>query len=300
MTDDAFEWTRVIRFNRPREVTAEEVTEKELTAKVENKPLTVVEKYTYNTPYVPSRYSHILGEWNNGFVICDELGNEFVWVPVGSLPANGTLDGIAFDKQYGRRNYRKDNFSHSQYHEIVDNALEKQIESVEKYGGFYISRYAISRTKNEKPASVKGKYPWINIDFNNAFEKAQEFDGEMESHLVYGAEYDSVLEWLIATGKTQHEIAEDSTNLGNYWNSDNSPRKVVKTGSREEWYLNNIADLAGNVWEWTQEQYSDSSRVLRGGYYYGTGNLYPVAYRYYIPTYYYYHYIGFRVALYMS
>ena len=80
---------------------------------------------------------------------------------------------------------------------------------------------------------------------------------------------------------TRAEIAEDSTEWGNYWNAKNSPRKVVETntGSREEWCANNIYDLAVNVNEWTQERNKNLYRVTRGGDYGDGGDECPVAYR---------------------
>ena len=32
-------------------------------------------------PYVPEGFSYVEGEWNTGFVIQDENGNQYVWVP---------------------------------------------------------------------------------------------------------------------------------------------------------------------------------------------------------------------------
>lgn len=252
----------------------------------------------YTKPPIPDGYSHVEGKWNTGFVIQDKLGNQYVWIPVGALPSNGTLDGKHFTEKFGRRNYQNDEFSQSDFHEDMD---EKQLKSVQKYGGFYISRYTISKSKNGKPASVKGAMPWINIDFPDAVKESMKFgQGIVQSHLWYGAECDSILEWLKETGKSHKEIAEDSTSWGNYWNCKNSPEKVVETGSRKEWYANNIADLAGNVWEWTQEANDSSYRVLRCGSCNNDGSNYPVAYRSYILTDDFFDLFGFRVALYIE
>ena len=67
----------------------------------------------YVNPPIPEGYKHIFGEWNNGFVIerCSD-GNQFVWIPVGSLDSNGTLDGEHFSEKFGRRNYMDDKFSY--------------------------------------------------------------------------------------------------------------------------------------------------------------------------------------------
>ena len=237
----------------------------------------------YANPPIPKGYRHILGEWNNGFTIeRDSDGSQFVWIPVGSLDSNGTLDGENFSEKFGRRNYRNDEFSDDEFNEALNGELLEQLESVKKYGGFYISRYNISKSSAGKPQSVKGVMPWVNINFDDAKKIASTIEDNeaVKSHLTFGAEYDSVLEWFIKTKvKTLAEIAKDSTEWGNYWDTENSPRKVVETGSREEWCANNIYDFAGNVNELTQELYQISYCVIRGGCYYDGENLCSVACR---------------------
>ena len=166
--------------------------------------------------------------------------------------------------------------------EALNDELLEQLESVKKYGGFYISRYNISKSSEGKPQSVKGVMPWVIMNFDDAKKVASTIEDNeaVKSHLTFGAEYDSVLEWFIKTEvKTLAEIVEDSTEWGNHWNTENSPKKVVETGSREEWCANNIYDFAGNVDEWTQEQSESSDRVIRGGGYIDDGNDGPVACR---------------------
>ena len=178
-----------------------------------------------------------------------------------------------------------------------------QLESVKKYGGFYISRYNISKSSEGKPQSVKGVMPWVNINFDDAKKIASTIEDNeaVKSHLTFGAEYDSVLEWFIKTEvKTLTEIVEDSTEWGNHWNTENSPKKVVETGSREEWCANNIYDFAGNVDEWTQEQNESSRRVIRGGNCNFSGNNYPVACRYFGNHVIIYSFTGFRATLYIK
>ena len=258
----------------------------------------------YVNPPIPEGYKHICGEWNNGFVIerCSD-GSQFVWVPVGSLDSNGTLDGVSFTEKFGRRNYRNDKFSEGGFHERLTNELALQLESVKKYGGFYISRYHISKSSKGKPQSVKGVMPWVDISFNQAKKVAStiEDSGTVKSHLTYGAEYDSVLEWFINSNvRTCSEIAENSTNWGNYWNTKNSPRRLVETGRRKKWCTNNIYDFAGNVNEWTQEEKGSSYRVIRGGDYDNGGDDCPVACRNYNYPFCNYYYTGFRATLYIK
>lgn len=244
----------------------------------------------YVNPPILEGYKHVCGEWNNGFVIerCSDR-SQFVWIPVGSLDSNGTLDGEHFSEKFGRRNYRKVEFSVDNYNEALNDELLDQLESVKKYGGFYISRYNISKNSEGKPQSVKGVMPWMFINFDDAKKIASTIEDNeaVKSHLTFGAEYDSILEWFIKTGvKTLAEIAEDSTEWGNYSNGKYSPKDVVETGSREEWCTNNIYDFAGNVNEWTQEQNKRLYYVARGGCGIVDGKYCPVACRnIYLPDY---------------
>ena len=276
-------------------------TSGELTSRALNIAKANVYSENYVNPPITEGYKHICGEWNSGFVIerCS-CGSQFVWIPVGSLDFNGTLDGVSFTEKFGRRNYRNNEFSESWFHETLTDELELQIESVKKYGGFYLSRYNISKSLTGKPQSVKGVIPWVNIKFDDAKMVASTIEDNeaVKSHLTFGAEYDSALEWLIETNaRTRSEIAKDSTNWGNHLNTENSPKKVVETGSREEWCANNIYDFAGNVDEWTQEQRWLADRVVRGGSYNDYGLYNPVAYRNFVFPRCSFCGMGFRVVL---
>ncbi len=72
----------------------------------------------YETPPVLDGYRYVSGRWDNGFII-ERIQDEsqFVWIPVGWLDSNGTLDGSSFTEKFGRRNYQKDEFSEVRYHE---------------------------------------------------------------------------------------------------------------------------------------------------------------------------------------
>lgn len=207
--------------------------------------------------------------------------DQFVWTPVGLLTANGTLDGIHFNEKFGRMNYRNNKFSESAFYEPLVGELLSQKESVDKYDGYYSSRYKISKDEETgKPRSVKGADPWTYIDFTTAKEVVSTMvqSKTITAHLMYGAEYDTREKWVIESGTvTTKEIAEDSAELGNYYHNNKYPSRIVKTG--EDGCINNIYGFAGNVEEWTQEQNGGSYRVIRNGYYYNFGDDYPVDYR---------------------
>lgn len=258
----------------------------------------------YMSPPVPAGYIHVCGEWNNGFMIERiQDSSQFIWIPVGSLDPNGTLDGVEYFSQFGRRNFRHDIFSDKNYREPMTEELTWQTESVEKYGGFYISCHDISKSSAGEPQSIPGVTPWVNVSLDDAKNISASFENSrfVTSHLPYGAEYDSVLIWFLSS-KALHfnEIAENSTNLGNYKNTQPGDCRLLATGFSSRWCINRIYDFAGNVCEWTQELANANDGVVRGGCYQVSGKSYPMAVRNPANPLGKYSVVGFRIALYIS
>lgn len=143
------------------------------------------------------------------------------------------------------------------------------IESVIKYKGFYIGRYELTGTV-ENPTSKSGvvltNQNWYSLKkaCNNLINNQY-----VQSCMIYGCQWDETLSWLIRSGaKTETEVNNDSRSWGNYSDSigeaaTNSGAKQ-NTGINEAWKANNIYDLAGNHFEWTQETDRDDTRVERG------------------------------------
>lgn len=261
----------------------------------------VVNSYSYGNPKIPEGYVHLKGTWENGFVIQNEADkSEFVWIPVGWLDNDAVLDRKHPNEKIGRINWFNSNFSDDGYHEETDTQF---VESVKKYGGFYFARYHASRV-NEKLVFQKGNMPWVNINYFDAvFATANYAEGskDVQSCITNGAAFDAVIRWIIKSkAKTLAELIEDSTNWGNYWNSENSPRKVMPTGSEEKWSVLNIYDIAGNVDEWTSEWYWDKRRVLRGGVYCSNGNYWTAARRFNLSPFFAYNRMSFRAVLYLK
>ena len=203
------------------------------------------------------------------------------------------------------------------------------IKSIEKYGGFYIGRY---ETGGLSETAVVRK---METDINNQtwytmYEKTKELSGTNDNvitSMIWGSLWDETLQWLIDSGAktsdgttlTYELIGSDSTKWGNYRNATFSyipadattpdetgtkaqnSRTLLPTGSAEYTKVNNIYDLAGNVFDRTLEADSILYRVLRGGYYFGYGYSSPAAYRYiYFYPDYSIVYFGCRVALYVK
>lgn len=225
-----------------------------------------VPKGNYKNPPIPTGYRYLKGNWENGYVIQRTTDDsQFVWIPVGLLKSNGTLDGVSFKEKFGRRICSlEDEFSADGFNEPINQELKEQTESIIKYGGFYYSRYNISISSKGLLQSRKGFLPYTDLIWDEAKELASAFEHNefVKSHLTYGAEYDSVLQWLVdSCEKSFFEIAGDSSNWGNF-----GTYEIKKTGSNKEFRANKIYDIAGNVAEFTQELNSDYGFcTVRGG-----------------------------------
>jgi len=173
----------------------------------------------------------------------------------------------------------------SRYKFLMD--MEKEfngmIESVGKYGGFYIGRYETGGFNGT--LVVKGDMKIASQRWYIMYQQMKELKGSNENvvtGMIWGCQWDRTLMWLIESGnKTKEQICKDSKEWGNY--SDNSIEYVnssgatvsttansstrIPTGSSEQTKANNIYDLAGNVWNWTMEAYANSVRTCRGGEY---------------------------------
>ena len=188
--------------------------------------------------------------------------------------------------------------------------FKKMINSVEKYGGFYIGRYETGDLSKEQVVVQKGNTDIHSQTWYAMYEKCKTLsdnNNNIETGMIWGNQWDRTLMWLMecnakdeTTGKSKEEVISDSTSWGNYYNAtfqytnssgvtatknENSSTRIP-TGSTEYTKANNIYDLAGNVFDWTMEANSSDGRVMRGGYCNGVGTSNPARYRFsYYPSY---------------
>ena len=164
----------------------------------------------------------------------------------------------------------------------------EMLTSIEKYGGFYIGRYELSEAGVQKDKETLTKTNWYNL-----YKKCTELKAsdKVKTQMIWGCQWDVTMNWLISSGaKTSNEVNKDSRSWGNYSDSKENAKVTVteedgtttnkygrkqNTGYSEYWKANNIYDLAGNCFEWTQEADSTDDRANRGGYYDNNGSGYP-------------------------
>ena len=170
--------------------------------------------------------------------------------------------------------------------------FNNMIESVEKYGGFYIGRYEIGDSSKEKVVIKKGNTDISNQTWYKMYKNCKELKNNntnIETGMIWGSQGDRTLMWLLeGNDKTKEEICVDSSSWGNYFNSkfkygNNSLKNTgtsikIPTGSSEYTNVNNIYDLAGNAIEWTMESCSNR-REYRGGHSQYNGDTQPANFR---------------------
>lgn len=271
----------------------------------------------YNNPKIPEGFhtvdtetakwtkmdDGVIRDWNKGLVIEDENGNQFVWIPVDKEDIFYDIEEIEEEFQY-----KPDALN-------MQNSDEKQIL---KYGGFYISRYEagvptelqdrlneINSDSNDLrgvPVSKKGIVPWNYISLRNA---------KLNAESMYNNEYYSsdlptlkqmmqIIEWLNKSGYNIY----DSSEYGNYSNVNfeftgyysidygknykygkniqkAGYNMILSTGATNRNITNNIYDLAGNLWEYTDDYLSRDENEIAGyycvgGHYDHTGDHFPI------------------------
>ena len=165
----------------------------------------------------------------------------------------------------------------------------EMIASIDQYGGFYIGRYELSREGVKKDKATLTNTKWYNL-----YKKCKELNAseKVETRMIWGCQWDVTMNWLISSGaKKSNEVNTDSSSWGNYRNTlvkadDGTTEikasgdvKVLNTGKTTFTMANNIYDLAGNCYEWTQEAGYARVRASRGGVYGDRGSSSPASSR---------------------
>ena len=183
--------------------------------------------------------------------------------------------------------------------------------------------------------------PYYHVDYYTAVEMSERLyrdNNYVKSGLVTGTQWDIMMKYMRDTGNVDILTSTwgnyDNVSLSNltgYYtnvntssgaadgfknaetlttNSGTSSYVLLTTGSTEQVKKMNLYDVAGNLWEWTQEAayYKDitytnatyNTYMLRGGAFYDASSTHPAAYRAcdFAPDTYTVH--GFRLALYLQ
>ena len=154
--------------------------------------------------------------------------------------------------------------------------FNSMIRSVTIYGGFYIGRYETGNLSQKEVVVVKNNSDnnishasdrkWYTM-YNKA--KAITVNNNVVSGMAWGCQWDAIMRWMYnSENSVKKRYTYDSTGKGNYGNYNGGTSPIIATGSKNAYAVNNIYDMAGNVYDFTIETTGDNmERVSRGGWY---------------------------------
>ena len=170
--------------------------------------------------------------------------------------------------------------------QLFADEYKAMIESVSKYGGFYIGRYELSEAGVQKDKATLTRTSWYNL-----YKKCTELQAsdKVETRMIWGCQWDVACNFI--ANKGDKKSITDSSSWGNYYGTsvkaDDGKTELkasgtsakLNTGKTTFTMANNIYDLAGNLYEWTQEAMHTFGRASRGGYYGNDGSDSPASVR---------------------
>ena len=269
------------------------------------------EKPSVNNPTIPEGYKPVnvgTAKWpeigtapevtsvNEGLVIEDKSGNQFVWIPVetpvSDTEANGTTNkamavkvgenyrGLLYDftasgseVQSGCTTTNFDNNSGYREPVLIDSdssngvtnlqsEYNKMIGSVSKYYGFYIGRYELGLDGSNNPRSKKAENGITTADAGSS--SLKNWYGLYTKCKEYAPEGEtksvvSTMTWGSQYDAMMNWMQKNGINVKEKGNRNTD----TTTGKSETDLLKNIYDLYGCHYEWTSEAYSTYRRVIR-------------------------------------
>ena len=278
----------------------------------------------------------------DGDIPKDLEGNQFVWIPVAEENykkvewklSNGTLYDTSTSaaellqvQKYGgfyiaRFEAGKGSVTSSSNVAIGSNITNSGLY----YSGWSVNNYTISG----KIASKADEIPYYHADYDTAVQMANNMykTDYVRSGLVTGTMWDAMMNFIgssnvsstkwgnylnteitLVSGKYRAISSDGSETSSNVWTdgtgfkTNTSTRYLLTTGSSEEVKQKNLYDVAGNLWEWTQEaSFYDLNRnyILRGGCISDSYSNFPACYRYGYTAHHTSTAYGFRPALYIK
>ena len=213
-----------------------------------------------------------------------EKGKIYNFTVTGRIKASnnnyepGVLNYYDNEKYFARYNFK--GMTRQKFLQEMQNQFEETMDSVEKYGGFWIGRYETGNISQTTPVVQKMNADISYQTWYTMYPKLQRIDKSenVKTSMIWGCLWDETLQWLVDTGRLKQDELVISNSWGNYVDTtflytnlygDTLTKKGsewIPTGSTEYTNANNIYDMAGNKSDWTLEKSSSESRsyISRG------------------------------------
>ena len=263
-------------------------------------------------------------ELEDGKLKYNLIGNQFVWIPCDEttyVKKSFTNSGVAYWDQITQSAETKLACKYGGFYVArFEAGLPKGTEEFNVQQPNTGSNTYYNNVEGQAQ-SKPGISPWDFIDWDKSQINAQKMykgNESVHSGLITGTQWDVIMKKLEST--ENRNVGTDSKEFGNYYQGDtagfdyigraslysqsgstwyqqsfgevgegtklNSTYYLLTTGASDHNRAYNIYDIAGNVWEWTEEvsYYSSATsvannRVLRGGCFASVSSTNPAAYR---------------------
>ena len=238
----------------------------------------------------------------NGFVIQDNKGNQFVWIPVDNpsemfevqggrnvgilYDFNGTSstrraysgtgsfyepgiyygwDGADANNGFYFRAAISSTMTAEQFKQQLQGEFDQMKTSVENHKGFYIGRYEVGDLSKEQSVSKRNNRDINKQNWYVQYQKCKTIANgtKATSGMIWGCQWDATMRWFQKSKDAEvARFPTDSSHKANYYAK--NAGTLIPTGSNNNHMVNNIYNMGGNVLEATCEVLQDvKGRVFR-------------------------------------
>ena len=221
-----------------------------------------------------------------GIVIEDDSGNQFVWIPTGEYNVSTTINSTGkLTNELTRRTFTSTGSTPVNGDEVIDSyyygegnsrsvaygEIDAFLESAKPvseggHGGFYIGRYE-QGTGNVCKAGVDAYVEVTRDEAKEQVEAMYSSNSEIKatSQLISSYAWDTALNFICQTNEEGYKLATTTDKA--YGNINTGTSGKEQTGEYPADCYSNIYDFLGNCREWTTEHTSSvpGPCVCRGG-----------------------------------